>query len=141
MIQEPFADAPYVHPFRQPSFHAQQLRAMNFAKARCRRIMWLRAVDKLCQAEKRATTEKEAIREEHWLEYHDRYTGGVPGLFPLILDPPVQFTEAPRDGYEQGVFKNTRGWIRGWRLDKQEQEHIGSEDFQHEHEVVLKNSQ
>ena len=38
-MEEPFVDAPYVHPFRQPSFHAQQLRAMNFAKARGRRIL------------------------------------------------------------------------------------------------------
>jgi hypothetical protein len=29
----PFVDAPFVHPFRHPSHHAQQLRAINFAQA------------------------------------------------------------------------------------------------------------
>ena len=87
-MEEPFVDAPYVHPFKQPSFHAQQLRAMNFAKARGRRILWMKAVDKLCQQERRAQTEKEAQREEKWLTYHDRYTSGIPGLFPLIISNP-----------------------------------------------------
>ena len=121
-MREPFADAPFVHPFRQPSFHAQQLRAMNFAKVGGLRVLWVRAVDRLLQREKRANTEKEALREENWLQYHDRYTGGLPGLFPLILDLPIRFAEAPRDGYEQGVFKNSRGWIRGWKLDDEEQD-------------------
>ena len=126
-IEEPFVDAPYVHPFRQPSFHAQQLRAMNFAKTRGRRVLWMKAVDKLCREEKRAQTEKEALREEKWLTYHDRYTSGVPGLFPLILDLPVRFTEPPHDAYNYGIFKNTQGIIRGWRLSDTDSEHINEE--------------
>eukprot|EP00973_Karenia_brevis_P025549 3526622-Karenia_brevis.AAC.1 len=32
MVAEPFANAPLVHPFRHPSFHATQLRALNFVQ-------------------------------------------------------------------------------------------------------------
>ena len=62
-MEEPFVEAPYVHPFRQPSLHAQQLRAMYFANARGRRIMWMKAWDRPCQKEKRPQTEKSQTRK------------------------------------------------------------------------------
>eukprot|EP00973_Karenia_brevis_P063432 8816505-Karenia_brevis.AAC.1 len=37
-VEEPFANAPFVHPFRHPSFHTTQLRALNFAKSHSRRL-------------------------------------------------------------------------------------------------------
>ena len=49
--EEPFAHAPYVHPFRHPSFHAQQLRALSFAKARNSRVLWVAAYDKLLRSD------------------------------------------------------------------------------------------
>ena len=45
--EEPFAMAPYIHPFNYPKYHAQQLRSCLFAKAENRRLLWtglLRAV-------------------------------------------------------------------------------------------------
>ena len=92
----------------------------------------------MCQKEKRAQTEKEAVREEKWLTYHDRYTGGVPGLSPVILDLPIRFTETPRDGYPVGVFKNTQGRIVGWSLDEVDLKHINEDPCQGQHELVLK---
>eukprot|EP00973_Karenia_brevis_P004615 631681-Karenia_brevis.AAC.1 len=38
MVEELLANAPFVHPFRHPSFHATQLRALNFAKSHNRRL-------------------------------------------------------------------------------------------------------
>ena len=137
-MEEPFVDAPYVHPFRQPSFHAQQLRAMNFAKARGRRIMWMKAVDRLCQQERRTQTEKEAQREEKWLTYHDRYTSGIHGLFPLILDLPVRFTDPPRNAYGYGIFKNSQGFIRGWRLDDADTKIMSQDVDAGERELALR---
>ena len=32
-MREPFAHAPFVHPFNVPKYHAQQLRAVNYGKA------------------------------------------------------------------------------------------------------------
>eukprot|EP00973_Karenia_brevis_P026034 3592499-Karenia_brevis.AAC.1 len=46
MVEEPFASAPFVHPCRQPSRHATQLRALSFAKNRKRRLLWEVANDK-----------------------------------------------------------------------------------------------
>ena len=42
----PFDVAPFVHPFRYPSFHATQLRAISFAKTNNQQVFWVAAYDK-----------------------------------------------------------------------------------------------
>ena len=46
-VSEEFAAAPYVHPFRHPSYHATQLRALVFAKNAAKRFHWIVAHDSL----------------------------------------------------------------------------------------------
>ena len=46
-----FVDAPFVHPFRAPSYHAQHLRSLNFARNRSRRLLWVTAFDKFMNAD------------------------------------------------------------------------------------------
>ena len=43
----PFTTAPYVHPFRRPSYHATQLRALHLAKMQNRRLLWCFAFDRV----------------------------------------------------------------------------------------------
>ena len=46
---------------------------------------------------------------------------GIPGLFPLMLDLPIRFTDSPSAAAAQmGVYKNSRGWLRGWELTEVE---------------------
>ena len=124
-LEEPFTDAPFVHPFRYPSYHAQQLRAINFAKAKNRRLLWITAHDELKTRDAAVSKDKEVLRKERWLEFNDRKTSGIPGLFPLILDLPVRFTETPdAQARAMGAFRNARGWIRGWELTPKEQERL-----------------
>ena len=73
-----------MHPFRHPSYHAQQLRAVLFAKAKGRRVFWVTAHDVLRGTEATRTGEKAEARKERWLEFHDRFTSGIPGLLPLV---------------------------------------------------------
>ena len=50
--------------------------------------------------------------QERWLEFHDRKTGDVPGILPLVLDMPIRFTKAINTkAREMGVFKHTRGFF------------------------------
>ena len=131
----PFTDAPFVHPFRHPCYHAQQLRAISFAQTHGRRLLWITAYDDPKTVEKKHGDEKHEERKERWMEFHDRFTGGIPGLFPLVLDLPVRFTDAPNaSAREQGVFKNARGWLRGWDLMEEEQARLAEMT---EPEVVL----
>jgi hypothetical protein len=58
-------------------------------------------------------------------------------LLPLVQDLPIQFTDTPdKASREKGVFKNARGWLRGWELDPEEAERI--KKMPHEPEIVLK---
>jgi hypothetical protein len=135
-LEEPFTSAPYVHPFRHPSYHATQLRALDFAKAAGRRLHWVTAHDQLKAAGASVRSAKEELRKERWLEFHDRFTGGIPGLLPLVVDLPIRFTESlGKAAREMGVFKHTRGILRGWELEAEEQQRM--EDTA-EPEVVLK---
>ena len=94
---------------------------MNFAKANHRKVLWLTAHDVLQRNDGSHRKDKEELRKERWLEFHDRFTSGLPGLLPLVLDLPVRFTDAPGAGArEMGVFKNARGWLRGWQLPDDE---------------------
>ena len=132
----PFSDAPVVHPFRHPSFHAQQLRALDFAKTANARLLWITAYDKLVKADETHRMDNEVLRKERWLEIHDRFTGGIPGLLPLVLNLPVRFTDTPNaTAREMGVFKNARGKICGWQLCDDEKERIDAEDAS---EIVLR---
>ncbi|MEC8949150.1 MAG: hypothetical protein VX837_04025, partial [Candidatus Thermoplasmatota archaeon] len=118
-MEEPFANAPFVHPFRHPAYHAKLLKAINFAKAKNRRLLWVTAHDVLKDAGQRK--DQEELRKERWLELHDRDTSGIPGLLPLVLDLPVCFTDSPNPAAKaMGVYKNSRGWLRGWELTDEE---------------------
>ena len=115
---EPFAGAPFVHPFRHPSYHATQLRAILFAKSSKRRVFWVTAFDKVVSNNVARTKEKEELRKERWLEFHDRFTAGIPRLLPLVMDLPVRFTESiDKKSREMGVFKHSRGLRASTILD------------------------
>ena len=122
----PFSTAPYVHPFRHPSYFATHVRALHMAKVENRRLSWCVAFDKPKGGSLQGGTMEAEKRKERWLELHDRNTGGIPGLLPLVLDMPVRFSDAvDKDARVQGVFKHTRGILRGWDLDETEA-HRGS---------------
>ena len=93
--QEPFATAPYVHPFRAPAYYAQQLRSLHFAKTKSCRVLWLTAFDKVKSTPQEQHSSKTNERKEQWLKFHERFTNGIPGLFPLVLNLPIRFTETP----------------------------------------------
>ena len=134
-LSDPFTGAPFVHPFRHPSFHATQLRAIVFAKSKHRRLLWVTAYDKILTNSLNLTKEQEELRKERWLEFHDRYTNGIPGLLPLVTDLSIRFTEAiNKKSREQGVFKHTRGILRSWVLPEEELQRLNDLE---DPEVVL----
>ena len=64
---------------------------------------------------------KKEMYKEGWLGLNDRVTGAIPGLLPLVENLPVRFTDAiDRSAKDQGVFKHTRGILRGWELPEEE---------------------
>ena len=108
---------------------------IRHAKSKRRRLLWVTAFDKIKANNLNLSKEKEEMRKERWLEFHDRYTNGIPGLLPLVADLPIRFTEAiDKKSREQGVFKHTRGILRTWQLHEDELSRINALD---DPEVVL----
>ena len=62
----PFDVAPYVHPFRYPSFHATQLRAISFAKSNHKQVFWVPAYDKAGLGEGISKKETITSNEHTW---------------------------------------------------------------------------
>jgi len=92
--REPFANAPYIHPWNAPKYHAQQLRAVTYAKAAQQRVHWIVARDWIIEAkdEKLTLDRIEALRSQ-FLQLHDKKTAGIMGLFPAVLNMPVRLTQ------------------------------------------------
>ena len=59
-------------------------------------------------------------------------------MLPLVLDLPIRFNDAPNGkAREQGVFKHTRGILRGWDLPEEKEERISNIDSE-TNQIVLK---
>ncbi len=85
--QEPFLSAPYVHRNNEPKYHAMLLRAVEMAKRNPGgplHILWIRAHDTPHNPQEiPCTAEKVQKDKEHFLQFHDQKTAGIPGLLPL----------------------------------------------------------
>ena len=98
-----FSGAAYVHPYNQPKYHAQILRAVSFARASSERIYWCLAEDWPITADDEELSQEDIARmQEKFLERHDRDTAGIPGIFPLIYNLSLRFTKI----YLTGIFWN-----------------------------------
>jgi hypothetical protein len=114
-LSQPFVDAPFIHPFNKPKYHALLLRARRFAQSRRRRVLWGKAADKPAKGDIREL-QGPALehRKEQWLQLHDQQTSGIMGLLPLVKGMPIRFTNSI--DRERGVFKHARGVLVGWEL-------------------------
>ena len=114
-LRKPFAEAPYIHPFNAPTYHAQMLRARNFAKASGRRILWSPACDlPVLEEDKHKPRDQWAAEKERFLTLHEKHTAGIPGMQLFIIGMPLRFTDT--EDREKGVFKNSKGHLTGGRM-------------------------
>ena len=118
-----FADAPYVHPFNQPKYHALICHAVQFAKAKSQPVLWCIAQDwPLTTDDEQLTPEELQQYREAWLTTHDQRTGGIMGLLPLVENMPVRFTDTVDK--EKKVFKHTAGILRKIELEDEEADRV-----------------
>ena len=112
-----FSDAPYIHPYNVPKYLASSLRAVQFARNRQLQVLWVRAMGVPLTGDNASLRGPQLHAARlRWLQLHDRQTGGIPGLFPLVKDLPLQFTTTY--DREAGQFKFTRCTLWGWQLQK-----------------------
>ena len=122
-MQEPFVHAPYIHPWNAPKYHAQQLRAVAFAKAKNQRVLWIVARDwPVAGKDETFTAARLAAMRQQFLRLHDKKTAGIMGLFPAVLNLPVSMTQT--EDASIGAVKNARGILVGWTLPEVESARI-----------------
>ena len=84
LAREPFVSAPYIHALNWPKYHALTLRAIGFAKAGGKRLLWVTAVDRpVTKDDQILSAEALQRRREQWLQLHDQKTQGIMGLVKL----------------------------------------------------------
>ena len=134
-LQSPFVEAPYVHPFRAPSYYTQLLRAVGLAKKMQEKIYWIAAHDKVaCKGGGASVGSVTEARKQYYLQLHDGKTGGIPGIFPCLINLPVKFTDSLRR--DLGIFKHAKGILRGWEFTEEEAARVALIEAP---EIVLKN--
>ena len=113
-----FADAPYIHAFNEPKYHASQIRALHFARARKTMVLWFFAEDRPLTQHVDVMGEPNDLNErrKQWSSYHEMKTGGIMGLQPLVYDMPLRLTQTDHDRKDKGFFKNNRCRLFGWKL-------------------------
>ena len=68
--------------------------------------------------EEKLTPQRIETLSWQFLQYHDRKTGGIMGLFPAVHNLPIRVTQT--EDAEAGVVKNARGTLVGWTLSEAE---------------------
>ena len=116
-----FADAPYIHAFNEPKYHASQMRALHFARERQTMVLWLFAEDRPIKKIEMLQDTDISQRRRDWVRYHDQKTGGIMGLLPLVYDMPLRITETDHKRKHLGMFKNSRCRLFGWTLHPADQ--------------------
>ena len=91
-------EAPFVHPFRSSTNHAQHLRSVDFARVRNARILWIVAHDDFMSIDKMKGNSINDSAKQNWLMYDDRWTAGIPGFMPLVLDLPIRLLSKRHPG-------------------------------------------
>ena len=68
-----FSLAPFVHPFRSPTNHAQRLCSLQFARTNRSRVLWVVAYDDLVGREGQSKKEVAEVTRQSWLTFEDRW--------------------------------------------------------------------
>ena len=116
-LSKDFVAAPYVHPFNAPKSRVFQLRALAFAQAHCRQLLWVTAVD-IPLSRDDETRSVESLREARtrWLQYTEAKTAGIVGILPLCAELPLRFTD--NVDVARGACKHSTGTLVGWQLSE-----------------------
>jgi len=90
----PFVGAPYVHKNNEPKYHALLLRAEEHAKRERKYRLWFAAQDKPCNPAEICKDVKQLQKKlERFLQFHDQWTAGIPGLCLLTEGLQMRVTE------------------------------------------------
>ena len=97
-----------------------KLRAQTFAARKSDGIMYCPAKDKPTLAALRIRPDLPA-QKKHWLKRHDRESGDLYGILPLIKGMPVAMSDHIDRSEDKRILRGRVGHVHSWVLDDKEQ--------------------
>ena len=114
-----FLKAPAIFPNSDIKFEVNKIRAQIYARATNQAIEWSIARDK---PSNKVIAEKPNLAEEKivWLTRHDRDSGDLYGVLPLVKGLPVMLTDHYDRNPDKQLLRGRIGYLRSWILDERE---------------------
>ena len=119
LSEEKFVGAPAVFPNNDVKYEVNKKRALGYAKKKTG-VMY-------CPAKDRPSTEALRIRPDlpaqkiAWLNRHDRESGDLYGILPLIKGMPVAMSDHIDRSEDKRLLRGRVGWVDSWVLGDDEQ--------------------
>ena len=113
-VDRKFADAPLIHPWNAPKYHASLVRARLYARKTQQILLWAVAEDTPTSAEHRSLSSEELdAKRAEWAMYHDQKTSGIMGFLPCVRNMPYRITQTDMAN-KNIIFENRRCRLYGW---------------------------
>ena len=117
--EEKIIKAPAVFPNNDSKYDVNKKRSLNFAASKGQGIMYCIAKD---------TPSSDALRERpdlparklEFLSRHDRESGDLYGILPLIQGMPVAMTDHIDRSIDKRILRGRVGYVHSWILDDHE---------------------
>ena len=110
-----FKNAPSVFANNDIKYEVNKLRAQSYSQQQNKGIVY-------CPAKDTPSTEAMRLRQDlpakkvSWLNRHDRESGDLYGMLPLMIGMPVAVTEHINRSYDKRLLKGRVGYIHSWVL-------------------------
>ena len=118
--EERFLTAPAVFPNNDSKYDVNKKRSLNFAAAHKQGIMYCIAKDVPSNQALRERPDLPA-RKVEFLSRHDRESGSLYGILPLIKGMPVAMTDHIDRSIDKRILRGRVGCVHSWILDRTEE--------------------
>ena len=118
--EDTFVKAPAVFPNNDRTYDVNKKRSLHFAAAQNQGIMYCIAKD---VPSNQALQERSDLpaRKIEFLSRHDRESGDLYGILPLIKGMPVAMTDHIDRSIDKRILRGRVGYVHSWILDSQEE--------------------
>ena len=114
-MEQKFLSAPAVVPNNDMKYEINKKRALGYASKKKTGVMYCPAKDKPSHEALRIRPDLPA-QKIAWLNRHDRESGDLYGMLPLIKGMPVSMTEHIDRSEDKRLLRGRVGWVHSWVL-------------------------
>ena len=117
--QKEFVAAPLIFATNDMKYEANKLRALNYAKYHEQEVKFAPAKD-VISTQALAERPDLVTRKVEWLQRHDRESGDLYGILPLVQGMPYVLTDHIDRSEEKQLLRGRVGYLHSWEVDAAE---------------------